>query len=212
MMANAEGARLFVANSDADSVSVIDTATDQEIERIDVRLAEDALPAQVPKGWRLTTTSKLCTSRTPQQHHRGRAALRQNAQQDESGKITERPKIEGLGFIPTGQYPPRLLSRTVSSSSGMARHGFEPSSMRVNDSGRTPNPPNAAFPPNKEKTAKAGSTAARLFQETSAWSRCPICRNSRDTPGKLCRTTSDGFRARETFPRSKPHQTRYLHH
>jgi len=33
MMANAEGARLFVANSDADSVSVIDTATDQEIER-----------------------------------------------------------------------------------------------------------------------------------------------------------------------------------
>src|SRR6266849_3842955 len=44
MMPNADGTRLFVANSDADSVSVIDTTTDQEIERIGVRLAEDALP------------------------------------------------------------------------------------------------------------------------------------------------------------------------
>src|SRR6266704_6059376 len=39
---NAEGTRLFVANSNADSVSVIDTTTDQEMERIDVRLAENA--------------------------------------------------------------------------------------------------------------------------------------------------------------------------
>src|SRR5260370_4839466 len=44
MTANSEGSRLFVANSDADSVSVIDTTADQEIERIDVRLADDVLP------------------------------------------------------------------------------------------------------------------------------------------------------------------------
>src|SRR5882762_2588303 len=43
MIISANGTRLFVANSDADSVSVIDTSTDQEIERIDVRLAENAL-------------------------------------------------------------------------------------------------------------------------------------------------------------------------
>src|SRR5256884_10009959 len=40
MEPNAKGTRLFVANSNADSVSVIDTASDQDIERIDVRLAE----------------------------------------------------------------------------------------------------------------------------------------------------------------------------
>ena len=39
---NAERTRLYVANSNADSVSVIDTLADREIERIDVRLAEGA--------------------------------------------------------------------------------------------------------------------------------------------------------------------------
>src|SRR5436190_21720320 len=43
MLLNSEGTRVFVANSNADSVSVIDTGADQEIERIDVRLAENAL-------------------------------------------------------------------------------------------------------------------------------------------------------------------------
>ncbi|HEV2803082.1 MAG TPA: bifunctional YncE family protein/alkaline phosphatase family protein [Pyrinomonadaceae bacterium] len=40
MTFNAARTRLYVANSNADSVSVIDTETDREIERIDVRLAE----------------------------------------------------------------------------------------------------------------------------------------------------------------------------
>src|SRR5260370_12316354 len=38
MTANSEGSRLFVANSDADSVSVIDTTADQEIDRKSTRL------------------------------------------------------------------------------------------------------------------------------------------------------------------------------
>ncbi len=54
MTANAAGTRLFVANSNADSVSAIDTATDQEIERIDVRLAGNALPGASPEGLALS--------------------------------------------------------------------------------------------------------------------------------------------------------------
>ncbi|HEX8459323.1 MAG TPA: bifunctional YncE family protein/alkaline phosphatase family protein [Pyrinomonadaceae bacterium] len=42
MTFNAARTRLYVANSNADSVSVIDTLTDREIERIDVRLAEQS--------------------------------------------------------------------------------------------------------------------------------------------------------------------------
>src|SRR5712692_7393270 len=58
MTANAEGTRLYVANSDADSVSVIDATTDQEIERIDVRLAEDALPGASPESVALSEDEK----------------------------------------------------------------------------------------------------------------------------------------------------------
>jgi len=49
MIANADGSRIFVANSNADSVSVIDTISNREIERIDVRLAENALPGASPE-------------------------------------------------------------------------------------------------------------------------------------------------------------------
>src|SRR5712664_1828529 len=58
MMPNAEGTRLFVANSDADSVSVIDTTTNQEIQRIDVRLAEDALTGASPEAVALSEDEK----------------------------------------------------------------------------------------------------------------------------------------------------------
>src|SRR5215472_16545536 len=50
MALNEGGTRLFVANSNGDTVSVIDTGSDQEIERIDVRLAENALPGSSPEG------------------------------------------------------------------------------------------------------------------------------------------------------------------
>src|SRR5712692_5124743 len=58
MVPNVEGTRLFVANSNADSVSVIDTTTDQEMERIDVRLAENALPGTSPEGLALGADGK----------------------------------------------------------------------------------------------------------------------------------------------------------
>jgi hypothetical protein len=40
--------------------------------------------------------------------------------------------------------------------------GFEPSSMRVNNSGRTPNPPNAAFPPNEKKNRQGGQYSGSI--------------------------------------------------
>ena len=58
MLLNAKGTRLFVANSNADSVSVIDTGSDQEIERIDVRLAENALVGASPEGIALSEDEK----------------------------------------------------------------------------------------------------------------------------------------------------------
>ncbi|HEV7902210.1 MAG TPA: bifunctional YncE family protein/alkaline phosphatase family protein [Pyrinomonadaceae bacterium] len=46
--------RLYVANSNADSISVIDTTLDREIERINVRLTENALDGQSPESLALS--------------------------------------------------------------------------------------------------------------------------------------------------------------
>lgn len=51
---NAERTRLYVVNSDADSVSVIDTAADREVERVGVRAAEDAPPGHSPEALALS--------------------------------------------------------------------------------------------------------------------------------------------------------------
>ncbi|HLL71345.1 MAG TPA: bifunctional YncE family protein/alkaline phosphatase family protein [Pyrinomonadaceae bacterium] len=50
MIFNAQRTRLYVVNSNADSVSVIDTLADREIERIDVRLAENSLTGNSPES------------------------------------------------------------------------------------------------------------------------------------------------------------------
>src|SRR6185369_409466 len=49
MKLNTSGTRLFVVNSDADSVSVIDTEADREIERINVRLTEMRSSVEAPR-------------------------------------------------------------------------------------------------------------------------------------------------------------------
>ena len=54
MILNAARTRLYVANSDADTVSVIDTSRDRVIETIGVRLAEKALPGSSPESLALS--------------------------------------------------------------------------------------------------------------------------------------------------------------
>jgi YVTN family beta-propeller protein len=58
MILNAAKTRLYVVNSNADSVSVIDTATDKELERVNVRLAEKALPGGSPESLALSADEK----------------------------------------------------------------------------------------------------------------------------------------------------------
>ena len=55
MILNSTGTRLYVANSDADSISVIDTAADREIERINVKLGESGLVGGSPESVALSS-------------------------------------------------------------------------------------------------------------------------------------------------------------
>jgi YVTN family beta-propeller protein len=157
MMPNAEGTRLFVANSNADSVSVIDTATDQEVERIDVRLAEDALPGASPEGLALSDDDQTLYVANAHSNAVAVVLLSDKVRgRKKADKMVSVAKSKVLGFIPTGQYPSAVALADGKLFIGNGKGtGFEPSSMRVNNSGRTPNPPNAAFPPN-EKTNRQG--------------------------------------------------------
>jgi YVTN family beta-propeller protein len=164
MVTNADGTRLFVANSNADSVSVIDTVTNKEIERMGVRLAENALPGASPEGIALSADEK--TLYVANAHSNAVAVVELsgkarggNAEAKEQG--TTKSKV--LGFIPTGQYPSAVAVANGKLFIGNGKGtGFEPSSMRVDNSGRTPNPPNAAFPPNEKKHKQGGQYSGSI--------------------------------------------------
>ena len=164
MTSNAEGTRLFVANSNADSVSVIDTTSDLEIERIDVRLAESALPGASPEGLALSEDEKTLYVANA---HSNAVAVVGLSEKTRGGKSTvsneENAKSKIQGFVPTGQYPSAVAVADGKLFIGNGKGtGFEPSSSRVNNSGRTPNPPNAAFPPNKEKNRQGGQYSGSI--------------------------------------------------
>jgi YVTN family beta-propeller protein len=164
MLMNAAGTRIFVVNSNADSVSVIDTATDQDIERIDVRLAEAALPGASPEGAALSADEKTLYVANAHSNAVAVVTLSDAARGAKAaGKIAEGGKSKILGFIPTGQYPSAVAVADGKLFIGNGKGtGFEASSMRVNNSGRTPNPPNAAFPPNMEKNRQGGEYSGAI--------------------------------------------------
>ena len=135
MMLNRKQTRLYVVNSDADSVSVIDTATDRVIETINVRMSETAPTGAGPEGVALSEDEK--TLFVANAHVNAVAMIRLGSGQ--------RSKV--LGFIPTGSYPSSVFvvgdRLFVANGKGT---GAENSSHVVNESGLYPNMPNKNFP------------------------------------------------------------------
>lgn len=164
MLLNAKGTRLFVTNSNGDSVSVIDTSTEEEIERIDVRLAETALTGSSPEGIALSEDEKTLYVANAHSNAVAVVALSEKARGEKTvAKNSDGAKSKIMGFIPTGQYPSALAVADGRLFIGNGKGtGFEPSSMRVNNSGRTPNPPNTAFPANKRKNNQGGQYSGSI--------------------------------------------------
>src|SRR5207245_3515622 len=80
---------------------------------------------------------------------------------DANNEEVSKSKI--LGFIPTGQCPSAVAVADGKLFIGNGKGtGFESSSMRVSNSGFTPNSPNAAFPPNKEKDRQGGQYSGSI--------------------------------------------------
>jgi YVTN family beta-propeller protein len=142
MLLNANKTRLYVANSNDDSISVIDTNNDKEIERISVRLSEDLPPGNSPEGLALSGENLYVANA----HSNSVAVVELSSKaRDAWGDKEERSKVKG--FIPTGQYPSALavVGSTLFIGNGKGT-GVQNSSMIVDNSGRAPNMPNERFP------------------------------------------------------------------
>ena len=160
MKLNAAGSRLYVVNSNDDSVSVIDTTKDIEVERINVKLSEGARLGSSPEGLALSEDGRTLyvanahsnsvavvslsgAARGSERRRKGRGAERER----EARKENDARRSIVRGFIPTGQYPSAVAvaGGTLFVGNGKGT-GFANSSMVVDNSGRAPNLPNARFP------------------------------------------------------------------
>jgi YVTN family beta-propeller protein len=139
MLFNRDQSRLYAVNSNADVVSVIDTATDRVIERINVRLSEGALIGASPEGAALSEDEKTLYVANAQANAVAVVGLAKNPARGERSKL--------LGLIPTGNYPSAVAVAGgrlfIANGKGT---GVENSSNIVTSTGLYPNMPNANFP------------------------------------------------------------------
>ncbi len=147
MILTRDKSRLFVVNSDADSVSVIDTKTDRVVEKINVRLAENALGGMSPEGLALSADEKTLYVANSHANAVAVVALGASPKVQSPKSKVQSPKSKIVGFVPTGNYPSAVavVGNRLFVGNGKGT-GFENSSVIVNNSGRYPNMPNELFP------------------------------------------------------------------
>jgi len=180
MTVNRAGTRLYVVNSDADSVSVIDTGSDREIERISVRLSEKSLIGGSPES--LDLSPDEATLYVANAHSNAIAVVAlspsKGAEKEKEDKEERRSEMRSgwseangrsriKGFIPTGQYPSAVaaIGRTIFIGNGKGS-GVENSSVIANDSGRAPNMPNDRFPRGSGRGDRGGQYSVSLISGT----------------------------------------------
>lgn len=139
MLINRGQTRLYVVNSDADSVSVIDTRTDKVIETINVRLNESSQNGMSPEGLALSQDESRLYVANAHSNTVAVIGLAKNASRTQSSKL--------LGFIPTGNYPSAvaIVGKQIFIANGKGT-GMENSSNKVNETGFYPNMPNEQYP------------------------------------------------------------------
>jgi YVTN family beta-propeller protein len=184
MTFNESRSRLYVANSDADSVSVIDPRAERVVETISVRLSEKSLPGGSPEGLALNADGSVLYVANAHSNAVAvvalSAAARGVAERKKDKDDKKKDRDEGkdnddssprasqvVGFIPTGQYPSAVAvangSLFVANGKG---NGFENSSLIANNSGRAPNTANERFPRGDGGTRLGGEYDAALIAGT----------------------------------------------
>ncbi len=188
MIFNVAKTRLYVVNSNADSVSVINTATDKVVERISVRLAEGQPLGSSPES--LALSADNATLYVANAHSNSVAVVALSAEAQGKAAIGEREKEEReeerqrktvrgkeakdkdedesrtkvRGFLPTGQYPSAVavVNKMLFIGNGKGT-GVQNSSLVVDNSGRTPNTPNDRFPTTLGRANRGGQYSVSLL-------------------------------------------------
>ena len=162
--------RLYVANTGDDTVSMIDTRYDREVERINVRLAENARTGNSPEG--LALDADRTTLFVANAHSNSIAVVALSPTSLDNSGLYDRPaylsrnrndQSRVRGYIPTGQYPSAvaLVGSTIFVGNGKGT-GVENSSLIVNNSGRVPNAPNDRFPGGTGRQNQGGEYSASI--------------------------------------------------
>jgi len=172
MTFNAARTRLYVANSNADTVSVIDTARDSVVETISVRLEEKTLLGSSPEGLALSPDGStlyvanahsnavavvaLSTAAMGNANHSGTQKKDADDKDDERRRaVLDRSVVRG--FIPVGQYPSAIALANGNLIVGNGKGtGFANSSLLVDNSGFAPNTANDRFPAGRGGHKSAG--------------------------------------------------------
>ncbi|MGI9036795.1 MAG: bifunctional YncE family protein/alkaline phosphatase family protein [Pyrinomonadaceae bacterium] len=153
MLFNRDKTRLFVANSDGDSVSIINTNSDalyKSEPKISVKLAENAPNGTSPQGLALSDDEKTLYVANAKTNSVAVVALDPKIKEENRSEDKSRSRISG--FIPTGNYASAVAfaDNQLFIANGKGT-GMENSSLHVTESGLYPNMPNAAFPANRSK-------------------------------------------------------------
>ena len=163
MLFNRDKTRLFVANSDGDSVSIIDTNTDALYKfepKINVKLAENAPNGMSPQGLALSDDEKTLYVANAKTNSVAVVNLDPKISDEKRPKDgNSRSKVNG--FIPTGNYASAVAfaDKKLFIANGKGT-GMENSSVQITDSGLYPNMPNAKFP--GERYNKRGEYSAAI--------------------------------------------------
>jgi YVTN family beta-propeller protein len=176
MIFNAARTRLYVVDSDGDSVSVIDTNDDAVVETISVRLEENALPGGSPEDLALSADGRTLYVANAHSNAVAVVALspaatgvKAEAQERRKGDADDDDEAPAnrstvRGFVPTGQYPSAIAVADGNLIVGNGKGtGFENSSMIVSNSGRAPNGPSATFPVGRGHKGQGGEYDVALI-------------------------------------------------
>ena len=156
MVLSRDHTRLYVVNSDDDSVSVIDTRADRERERIAVGLMPGDQSGNTPVGLALDEAERHLFVTNAHSNSVAVVALSEEAVSESAER--EREGAEGdndddersqvVGFIPTGNYPSAIavVAGRLFIANGKGT-GFDSAAGVVDPSGFAPNPPNERFAP-----------------------------------------------------------------
>ncbi len=180
MILNKSRSRLYVVNSDADSVSVIETENDREIERISVKLKEGTPLGVSPESLALSADGATLYVANAHSNSVAVVALSEEARGEEKPGRKEREEREERdnqnwersrvrGFIPTGQYPSAVAVAAGRVLIGNGKGtGFENSSVVANNSGFSPNTSNDRFPSSRERNGE-GQYILSLISGNISW-------------------------------------------